>query len=199
MTKRSKEELEQSYERVKTFLITHDDIDEARKSSLIELFEYLEKETPWLEQFASTRFHASYEGGLIEHSINVVNAARALRAALYTDLNEWEVVFCAFFHDCGKSFEYARKPQTPRQKEFGYPGSMGMNTDVPYMTHEDRSLWMITKFYPYLTEDMFCAIAMHNEPHLTNVGQFKLSRMMHIIQTADYYACLYMDQPGESY
>lgn len=201
MNKRSLEELKNSYDKVKSFICNHEELDKSpeRKQAVLNLFNYLENETPWLSQFASTRFHCSYEGGLIEHSINVVNAARALRNSLYSDLNEWEVVFTAFLHDCGKAFEYARKPQTERQKQFGYPGSMGINTDVPYMTHEDRGLWMITRYYPYLTESMYCAIAMHNEPHLTNVSQFKLNRMMTLIQTADYYACLYMDAPGESY
>lgn len=197
MQKRTKEELNVSYNKVKTYLLEKEDVSVEKREALQKFFEYLENETPWLEQFASTRFHCSYEGGLIEHSINVVNTARAIRPVLYPELDEWEVILTAFFHDVGKSFEYARKEPTPRQREFGYPGSMGMNESVPYMTHEDRSLWMITKYYPYLTEDMFCAIAMHNEPHLTNVSQFKKSRMMHCIQTADYYACLYLDMPGD--
>ena len=195
--RRSKEELRISYEKVKNFICEHDSITEEQRTSVKALFEYLELETPWLTQFASTRFHCSYEGGLIEHSINVVNTARAMRVPLYPELDEWECVFTAFFHDVGKAFEYKRKDPTPRQAQYGYPGSMGMNDDVPYMTHEDRSLWIISKHYPYMTEDMFCAIAMHNEPHLTNVSQFKKSRMMQLIQYSDYYACLWLDEPGD--
>lgn len=185
------------YTKIKNFLQDSSELVDDQKAALKKLFDYLENETPWLTAFCSTRFHNSFEQGLLQHSINVVNTALAMKKVLLPNYKDTDVIITALFHDAGKSFEYKRKPPTPRQQQYGYPGSMGMNEDVPYMTHEDRSLWMISQYYPYLTEEMWDAIANHNEPHLTNVTQFKHRPLGTLISYADYWVCLYIDEPGE--
>lgn len=185
------------YESIKDFLRASDELTEDQKTALDNLFIYLDTETPWLTAFCSTRFHNSFEGGCLQHSINVVNTAMRLHKALAPELKVTDVIITALLHDAGKAFEYKRKDPTPRQQQYGYPGSMGLNEDIPYMTHEDRSLFLISKHYPYLTEEMWDAIANHNEPHLTNVTQFKKRPLGTLISYADYWACLYIDEPGE--
>lgn len=193
------EERMHKYNAIKQYLYDSEEFSNDQKDALRKLFDYLENETEWLTAYCSTRFHNSYEGGLIDHSINVSNAILKIKRALYPNLSEPELVLIGLLHDCGKYNSYKRKEPTERQRQYGYPGSMSTNNDVPYMGHEDRSLWIITKFYPYLTEEMFTAIALHNEPWLTNTCQFKNCPMATCLQTADYHCCLYVDEPGESY
>ena len=199
MSNRTTEQRLEAYNNVKSFIFNSDYfVDKPEQSeALHQLFDYLENETQWLTAYCSTAYHNSYEGGLLDHSINVVNTSLKLARTLAPELNEVEAVITALLHDCGKSDMYKRKPATERQKQFGYPGSMAVDTDIPYMEHEDRSLWMITKFYPYLTEEMFCAISQHNEPWLTNTCQFKHNKLMTITQYSDYWCCLYVDEPGK--
>ena len=193
----------EKYESIKNFLYTSEELSDEQKEALKKLFNYLDNETPWLTSFSSTRFHNSFEQGNLQHSINVVNTAMGmlsyLNKTLPTPLKLTDVVLAALLHDVGKSYEYERKEPTPRQKQYGYPGSMGMNTSIPYMTHEDRSLWMVSQYYPYLSEEVWDAIANHNEPHLTNDTQFKRRPLGTLISYADYWACIYIDEPGESY
>ncbi len=200
MSNRTLEQRETAYNKVKSFIFDSEYMqnDEQKSNALRSLFNYLETETPWLTAFCSTAYHNSYEGGLLDHSINVANTALRLARVLAPDLNEVEIVITALLHDCGKCDMYKRKPATERQKQYGYPGSMGVDTDTPYMEHEDKSLWIITKFYPYLTEEMFCAIAQHNEPWLTSTSQFRHNKLMTLIQNADYWCCMYVDEPGSA-
>lgn len=188
-----------SYEKIKAFILESATFTDnvPKQEAFKALCKYLEEETEWLTAFCSTRFHNSYEGGLLDHSISVANYVLKLVRTLAPEIDEGEAVFCGLFHDCGKYCQYKRKPATARQQQYGYPGSMSTNEDVPYMEHEDRSLWVITKYFPYLTEEMFCAIAQHNEPWLSNTCQFKKSKLMTILQNSDYWCCQYVDEPGE--
>ena len=199
MARMGKEVALGKYEGIKQFLYESEELSEIQKVDLHKLFDYLENETGWLTAPASTRYHNSFEVGLIEHSINVVNTGLLIKRAIAPDMSDTPIVLTGILHDCGKSNMYKRKEPTARQKQYGYPGSMGINEDIPYMEHEDRGLYMITKYYPHLTEEEYCAIAQHNEPWLTNTCQFKRNRLMTILQNADYWACLYLDEPGESY
>lgn len=196
---RTEEHRMESYNKIKDFIRNSKTFEgnEDKIKALDALFEHLETETDWLTAYCSTRYHNSYEGGLLDHSISVANYMLKFVRNFAPDIDEGEAVLVALLHDCGKYCQYKRKEPTPRQQQYGYPGSMGMNEDVPYMEHEDRSLWIITKYYPYLTEEMFCAIAQHNEPWLTNTCQFKKSKMMTALQDMDYWVCLYVDEPGE--
>ncbi len=193
----SKEVGLEKYEHIKSFLYDSEELSTDAKTALKSLFEYLENETEWLTAYASTRFHNSFEQGLLQHSINVVNVALSLKRSLLPKYKDTDVVIAALLHDVGKVFEYKQKEPTPRQVQYGYPGSMGMNEDVPYMTHEDRSLFIISKYYPYLTEEMWDAISNHNEPYLTNVACFAYRPLGTLIGNADYWACMYIDEPGE--
>lgn len=197
--KRTEEQRMESYNKIKQFILDSATfVDNAEKREAFKaLCHYLENETEWLTAYCSTRFHNSYEGGLLDHSIDVANRMLKFIRTFAPDIDEGEAVFCGLFHDCGKYCQYKRKPATPRQIQYGYEGSMSVNDAVPYMEHEDRSLWVITRFYPYLTEEMFCAIAQHNEPWLTNTCQFKHNRLMTALQFCDYWTCLYVDTPGE--
>ena len=47
-----------------------------RKEEFMRLTEFMEKETDYLYSPASTRFHGSYEGGLLEHSLNVYDCLK---------------------------------------------------------------------------------------------------------------------------
>ena len=191
------EDVVASYEKIKKFLADSPNLSDDQKDCLANLFNYLDTSTEWKTAYCSTRFHGAYEGGLLEHSVNVVNVAMVIAKALAPDIRIGDIIIIALLHDCGKAFQYKRKEPTERQRQYGYPGSMSINEDIPYMEHEDRSLFIITQYYPYLTEEMYCAIAQHNEPWLTNTCQFKECREMTILQQSDYWCCCYLDAPAE--
>lgn len=190
--KHSKESILSAYKKIKTLLFEAKDFTPERKEGLKKLFQYLEEETDWLKAPCSTRYHCSYEGGLLEHSVNVASVARKLHRVLMPEYSEASVIMVAILHDCGKYCQYHQKEPTPAQKQWGYPGSYVTRTDIPYMGHEDRSAWIVSKFVD-LTEEEFSAIVLHNEPWLTNTCQFQHCPLSTLLQTADYWCCMYVE------
>lgn len=183
--------VKQRYEKVKEFLYAAEDFDEDRKEGLKNLFEYLEK-LEWDQAYCSTRYHGNYEGGLLDHSINVANLMLKLHNTLCPDLSAASAVLVGLLHDCGKVRMYYRQPATPRQEQFGYLGTIVVDAEQPYYAHEQKSLQIISRFIKLTTEE-WTAIATHNEPWLTNTCQFQRAPLMTLLQYADYWACLYMD------
>lgn len=56
----------------------------------------------WEKQPASTRYHAAYPGGLLEHLAGVTRVALLLRETLAEEIPEESVVICAGLHDLKK-------------------------------------------------------------------------------------------------
>ena len=50
--------------------------------------------------------------------------------------------------------------------------------------------------YIDLTEEEFSAIFLHNEPWLTNTCQFQHCPLSTVIQYADYWSCMYLEDRG---
>ena len=73
-----------------------------------ELLEWLEK-TDFFTAPASTKFHGNYEGGLLEHSLHVLDKTMDL-VRKYPDLNisSDSVVIAALFHDLTKANYYVK-------------------------------------------------------------------------------------------
>lgn len=199
--RRPHDEVLASYNKIKEFLNNSEELTAEQKTDLGSLFEYLETKTEWLTAFCSTRFHCSYEGGVLEHSVNAANAMRKQCKAFFPQLKEVDCIIAALLHDCGKAGNeeggyYKQGEPTPKQKQYGYPGSMTTNKDIPFMRHAHRSLWLISKFYK-LTEEQTTAIALHDEWFTKDHNDFfNYTPMTDCLAWADMYACKYMDEPG---
>lgn len=197
MTNPTAEENRQRYEKVKAYLLEKCPEEEKyRKDGLEKLLSYLETTTTFLDAPASTVYHCSYKSGLVEHSVNVANMALKLNRTLKTKFSDWQVTLVALLHDCGKHCQYYQKEPTPKQKQYGYPGNFGYNLDIPYMNHEDRSLYIISQFIT-LTEEEYAAIAFHNYLFRSDDPSFfNASQLAWILAMADGYCTAFIDTPG---
>lgn len=83
------------YEQLKTYV-------KVRRNDFLNLLDYLERETDWLNAPASTRFHLSVKGGLLAHSCNVAETLLKLKKELCPDISDESCVICGLFHDLGK-------------------------------------------------------------------------------------------------
>ena len=74
-----------------------------RRADSVRLFDkFLRTETAWLTAPASTRFHLAKPGGLVEHSVNVVQTLLKLRDEFAQDLSVESCVIVALYNDLGK-------------------------------------------------------------------------------------------------
>ena len=81
------------------------------------LLEWLEK-SDFYTAPASSRFHGSYPGGLLEHSLNVYDELlRLLKAYPEIEIGEDSAIICSLFHDLCKVDMYV--PEKRFRKENG--------------------------------------------------------------------------------
>lgn len=169
--------------------------NDPRKDDIHRLLKYLEENTDWLKAPASTRFHGSHEGGLIEHSVNVAELCIKFKKLLAPEIDITSAVIIGLLHDVGKVGLYIQKEPTEKQLQYGYPGSIVYNDKI-LNKHEIRSLQIIGE-YTNLTEDEFLAIQYHNSPWDGNRDcAFYKCKLMTILQMADYYSVLYCEKGG---
>ena len=132
------------------------------------LLEYLcSKQCDFFTSPASTRFHGSYEGGLLEHSLNVYDClkdylARSRCAETYKmNYSEETIALTALLHDLCKANTYKVDFRNAKNDQ-------GVWEKVPYFTtddklpygHGEKSVYIINGYVRLTREEAF-AIRYH--------------------------------------
>ncbi len=122
-----------------------------------KLLDWLEK-SDFFAAPCSTKFHCAYEGGLVEHSVNVYNRLLSLVKKEYGD--DWQkkysnetVAICGLLHDLCKVHYY--------DTEFRNAKIDGTWRQVPYYTrretlpygHGEKSVFILQSFIKLSTEE----------------------------------------------
>lgn len=169
------------------------------------------KGTDFFNAPASTRFHGSHEGGLVEHSLNVyarlwqIVAANASRFQMPPEQLEESVAICALLHDVCKANFYVVEMRNRKDEN-------GQWVQVPYYTvddqmpygHGEKSVYII-KHFMRLSQEEAMAIRWHMGGFDDAVkggsysagnafGKYPLAVMLH---TADLLAT-YLDEVEEA-
>ena len=119
---------------------------------------------------ASAKRHLNYEGGLMEHSMNVCRVALALREQMVAlkpelaeKLSEESIIISALLHDVCKTTLY-RKVQKYRKDEYGrwetYDAYESDSSRFP-VGHGEKSVIMLLRLGVQLTNDEIIAIRWH--------------------------------------
>lgn len=131
-----------------------------------KLLEYLTEKTDFFTAPASTRFHGAYEGGLLEHSLNVyeclcdfVNRPRFKEKYGFV-FDDESLAIAALLHDICKTNFYKTEMRNVKKN--------GVWESVPYYTIEDtlpyghgeKSVYILSGFIR-LTRDEAFAIRYH--------------------------------------
>ncbi len=174
-----------------------------------KLLEYLlSDKSDFFTAPASTRFHGSYPGGLVEHSINVYEClkdylSRPRVKELYNmDFSDETIAIVSLLHDICKVNIY--KPGTRNVKD-----ENGVWKQVPTYTFEDKmpyghgekSVYIING-YMRLTRDEAFAIRYHMgftgvEDVGTVSNAFEMFPLAFATATADMEATFYLESKGE--
>lgn len=112
----------------------------------------------------SGKFHLAKEGGLLEHSLNVLDCAKKLKTALGASIDDATLVIVALLHDLGKQGDHGKPNYVEKLLKSGEKSAAEpytTNKDLAYIDHEVRSV-MIAERYISLTEEEEQAILYHN-------------------------------------
>lgn len=169
-----------------------------------KLLDWLEK-SDFFAAPCSTKFHCAYEGGLVEHSVNVYNRLLSLVKKEYGE--EWQkkyshetVTICGLLHDVCKVHYY--------DTDFRNAKIDGVWQQVPYYTrreilpygHGEKSVFILQNFIRLSTEEAL-AINWHmgGFDDRAKSGSFSISdayakyKLCPLMHTADLLAT-YIDE-----
>ena len=169
-----------------------------------KLLDYLCEKTDFFSAPASTRFHGAYEGGLLEHSLNVyeclcdqVKNSRFCKKYGF-EFSEESLAIAALLHDICKTNFYKTEMRNVKKN--------GVWESVPYYTIEDnlpyghgeKSVYIISGFMK-LTRDEAFAIRYHmgfsGGDDERNVGKaFEMFPLAVALSFADMEATFFMEK-----
>lgn len=173
-----------------------------QRDGIDNLMEWVENETDFFTAPASTRYHGSYEGGLLEHSLNVYNR---LVFEMNTVIGEgWEDIYSpetiaivALFHDLCKIDRYVLTEKWRKDEDGQWEAyeAYDYNKEKAEMGHGAQSVYYLQKFIQ-LTEIEAQAIYWHMGAYdispyssLANCSEtFKWNPLAFLVHRADMAA-----------
>jgi hypothetical protein len=153
---------------------------------------------------ASTRFHGSYEGGLLEHSINVYHCLKdylereRVKELYNLEYSDETIAIVALLHDLCKVNCYVKGTRNVKDKSgvWQQVPTFEYSDDMPY-GHGEKSVYIISGFMKLSREEAF-AIRYHmgfsgTEPQ-SNVGSaFEKYPLAFALSTADMEATYFLE------
>ena len=153
---------------------------------------------------ASTRFHGSYEGGLLEHSINVYYCLKdylerqRVKEIYNLEYSDESIAIVALLHDLCKVNCYVKGTRNVKDKAgvWQQVPTYEYSDDMPY-GHGEKSVYIVSGFMRLSREEAF-AIRYHmgfsgNEPQ-NNVGSaFEIYPLAFALSTADMEATYFLE------
>ena len=105
---------------------------------------------------ASTRFHGSYQGGLLAHSLNVYDALMLINASLNLQLPTESMAIVALFHDVCKANFYATELRNVKDEATGQwhkEPFYKVNEQFCYGGHGSKSVYIVNSFIRLLPDE----------------------------------------------
>ncbi|MBQ4520119.1 MAG: HD domain-containing protein [Bacteroidaceae bacterium] len=128
------------------------------------------EETGFFEAPASTRFHLSYEGGLLEHSLGVCRIALMVRKQvllvrpeLESQLSTESVIMTTLLHDVCKAEIYKRAIKRRKNEQGFWEDYEGYDVDYSNFPvgHGEKSVIVLLQAGLELTKEEILAIRWH--------------------------------------
>ena len=170
-----------------------------------KLLEYLTSaQSDFFTAPASARFHSSYEGGLLDHSLNVydclVGYLKSENAKRFGfEYSEESVAIVALLHDLCKVGIYKKGFRNVKDEKGVWQrvDTFEYDDKLPY-GHGEKSVYMISPFIKLTREEAF-AIRYHmgfsNVDDQRNVGKaFEMFPLAFALSTADMEATYYLEK-----
>lgn len=156
------------------------------------------EENGFYDAWASTTYHCNYKGGLVEHTLNVIEYALKLADTFKSKVSKESIVLCACGHDTGKAYEYYVNNLLKSGKVSGSKPKK-INPSLIIKSHAMRSLTIMSKFFT-LTESEKVAILSHDGWYENTNREYMLAldELLYIIHSADLYVARFVE-PVKSY
>lgn len=169
------------------------------------LLEYLlSKHSDFFEAPASTRYHCAFEGGLLEHSLNVYDCLKAYLSSerakneYSLSFSEETIAIVSLLHDICKVNVYKKGTRNVKDENgvWKQVSIFEYDDQLPY-GHGEKSVYIITGFMRLNREEAF-AIRYHmgfsGEENKNNIGNaLKAFPLALAVNIADMEASFYLE------
>lgn len=128
------------------------------RSGIEKLIRYLQEETDFFSAPASTKYHGAYEGGLLQHSMNVYEVLRydPDRNFSFSD----SIIIVALLHDICKANCYRSEKRNVKENGVWVEKQVYVFDDELPLGHGEKSLYLASKFIE-LSDEEAAAIRWH--------------------------------------
>lgn len=152
----------------------------------------------FFEAWASTTFHCNYKGGLVEHTLNVINYALKLRDAFDSKVSIESIVLCACGHDVGKAYGYY-VDNTLKSGKLSGTKPKKINPNLMIKSHAMRSLNIMSKFFDLTESEKVCILSHDGWYENTNREyMLALDELLYVVHSADLYVARFVE-PVKNY
>jgi HD superfamily phosphohydrolase YqeK len=142
-------------------------LEHVKREGISNLNNWLESETDFFSAPASTKFHGNYPGGLVEHSLHVLEFSLTNLNWIMKYKPEYEnlresVIIASLFHDVCKINQYKWGEEKWTKNDAGkWVSYKGYSFEDPLpMGHGEKSVYYISR-YMELTKSEILAIRWH--------------------------------------
>ena len=152
-------------------------------------------------------YHNCYDGGYIDHVMNVCKAARGQKVLLQSmgariDFTDDELLFSVLNHDLGKLVSLEGEQYQPNDSDWHIKNQgkvYKMNTDLHWMGVTDRSLFLLQHFEIKYNQKECLAIklsdGMYDDANIDylksfNPGNGLKTELPRVIHWADHMSCV---------
>lgn len=150
------------------------------------------------DAWASTSFHCNYPGGLVEHTLNVMNYAMKLKSEFNSNVPLESIILCAGCHDIGKAYGYY-VPNLLKSGKTSGSKPMKINPKLMIKSHALRSLNIASRFFDLTEAEKVCIMAHDGWYENTNREyMLALDELLYIVHSADLYVARFVE-PVKSY
>lgn len=174
----------EKYESIVRMCVARDGVEEFLKSL---------DENGFYDAWASTSFHCNYKGGLVEHTLNVINYAMELKQSFNSDVSLESIVLCACGHDVGKAYNYYVDNKFKSGKLSGTKPKK-INPKLMIKSHAMRSLNIMSKFFDLTESEKVCILSHDGWYENTNREyMLALDELLYIVHSADLYVARFVE------
>lgn len=150
------------------------------------------------DAWASTTFHCNYTGGLVEHTLNVIDYALKLADTFCSTVSRESIVLCACGHDTGKAYGYYVDNLLKSGKTSGSKPKK-INPKLMIKSHAMRSLNIMSKFFDLTESEKVCILSHDGWYENTNREyMLALDELLYIVHSADLYVARFVE-PVKNY
>lgn len=184
-----------------------------KRDGIENLMDWLENDTNFFSSPASTRYHGSYEGGLVEHSLNVFNQLLFEMDTMvgkgWEDIYPMETVaIVALFHDLCKVGQYRETEKWRKNSDGEWESYLAYEYDPEQLTmgHGAKSNFFLQRFIqltPVEAQAIFWHMGAYDISPYANLNgcgaAFETNPLAFLIHRADMAATYVVENENFEY